>query len=60
MPQPISFNVGFEVLTAVILKNSILRDMTPYTAYYLLHAGFFLALFFDTEEGSEMFLGNVC
>jgi hypothetical protein len=29
------------------------------SAYYLLHAGFFLGLFFDPEDGGDMFLRNV-
>jgi hypothetical protein len=27
---------------------------------YLLHSGFFLSLFFDSGDGGEMFLRNVC
>jgi hypothetical protein len=27
-------------------------------AYYLLHSGFLLGLFFETEDGSDMFLQN--
>jgi hypothetical protein len=27
---------------------------------YLLHAGFLLGLFFDPEDGGDMFLRNVC
>jgi hypothetical protein len=26
------------------------------TAYYLLHAGFLLVLFFDPEDGGDLFL----
>jgi hypothetical protein len=29
------------------------------TAYYLQHANFFLGLFFDSENASDMFLRNV-
>jgi hypothetical protein len=27
---------------------------------YLLHVGFLLGLFYDTEDGGEMFFRNVC
>jgi hypothetical protein len=30
-----------------------------YFACYLLHAGFFLGLFFNPEDGSNIFLKNV-
>jgi hypothetical protein len=61
---------GFEFFTAVVMKSSIFWDITPRrklkvnrrfgsSAYYLLHAGFLRALFFDREDGGNMFLGNV-
>jgi hypothetical protein len=30
------------------------------SAYYLLHAGFLRGLFFDPDDGGDMFLRNVC
>jgi hypothetical protein len=78
---------GFEVLTTVVMTNSIFWDITPYSllkvnrcsggkcslhlqggicqasflqahfsACYLLHAGFLLGLFFNPEDGGDMFL----
>jgi hypothetical protein len=29
-------------------------------ACHLLHAGYFFGLFFDPEDGSEMFFRNIC
>jgi hypothetical protein len=29
------------------------------TAYYMLHSGFFVSVFFDPEDGSDIFLRNV-
>jgi hypothetical protein len=77
-------HAGFTVLTAVVMKSSILWDISPisplknnrrfgetYLLYiqgsrmshaknskvcYLLHAGFLLGLFFDPEDGSDIFL----
>jgi hypothetical protein len=43
---------GFEVLIAVVVKSSIFWDITPCS----LHAGFLLGLFFDHEDGGDMFL----
>jgi hypothetical protein len=59
--------VGFEVLTAVIMKSSVLWDITlcrPLEvklscACHLLHTGFLLGFFFDPEDGGDMFLRNV-
>jgi hypothetical protein len=52
-------NVGFAVVTAVVMNNSICRDMSSKLACYLLHAGFLLALFFDPEAGGDISLRNV-
>jgi hypothetical protein len=86
-------SVGFEILTAVVMKSAIFWDITPYNPLkvsqrlggtYRLHlqgrriteketgvkaggkqlcaacqAGFLLGLFFDTEDGGDMFLLNV-
>jgi hypothetical protein len=64
-------NAGFEVLTAVAMKSSIFQtNMSPpssgsknktykelawSTVCYLLHAGFLLGLFFNPEDGGDMF-----
>jgi hypothetical protein len=44
--------VGFEVLTAVVMKSSVLWKVSRF------HAGFFL-VFFDHENGGDIFLWNV-
>jgi hypothetical protein len=65
----------FEVFTAVVKKSPILWDITPYSPLkairdfrgtclkpivcYLLHAGFLLDLFFNSEDGGDMFLRNI-
>jgi hypothetical protein len=36
--------------------NFINKDFCP---CYLLHAGFFLGVFFDSEDGGDVFLRNV-
>jgi hypothetical protein len=38
-----------------------LYQVVPFVsrAYYLLHAGFLLDLFFDPEDGSDVFLRSV-
>jgi hypothetical protein len=51
--------VGFEVLTAVVMKSSIFWDITPCNRATYFHAGFLLGLFFDPEHGGDMFLRNV-
>jgi hypothetical protein len=67
-------NVGFEVLTAVIMKSTIFWDITPCRPLSqptfrrkisialiasCFHADFFLDLFFYPEDGGDMFLRNV-
>jgi hypothetical protein len=62
-------NAGVEVLTAVVIKGSVFWDITPSSglknkprknqAFCLLYAGFLLGLFFDFEDGGDMFLRNV-
>jgi hypothetical protein len=44
--------VGFEVLTAVVMKSRAL-------IVTCLHAGFLLSLLFNPEDGGDMFLRNV-
>jgi hypothetical protein len=60
--------VGYEVLTAVAMKSSIVWDITSrnplkvnrnFGGTELLHAGFFFGLFFDHEVMENMFLWNV-
>jgi hypothetical protein len=64
--------VGFEFLAAVVTKSSIVWDITACSqlkvnrrfgrtcsACCLLHAGFFLGLFFEPEYGYDIFLRNV-
>jgi hypothetical protein len=42
-------------------KNHRAADISKYgSACYLLHAGFFIGLFFDPEDGGYMFLRDVC
>jgi hypothetical protein len=51
-----------EVLTAVVLKITIFWDITPFSPLLLstcFYAGFLLVLFFDPEDGGDMFLQNV-
>jgi hypothetical protein len=61
-----SHYVGFEVLTALVMKSSLFWAITPCSPFevnqlacYLLHAGFLLGLFFDAEDGGATFLRNV-
>jgi hypothetical protein len=64
--------VGFEVLTAVVMKSTIFLDIMlcgplkvtqrfrgtypPHLLATCFHAGFLLGLFFDPEDGGDMFL----
>jgi hypothetical protein len=61
--------VGFEALTAVVLKSSIFGDIKPCSLLELnrrfgetcrlcLPPAFLLCLFFDPEDGGDMFLLN--
>jgi hypothetical protein len=50
--------VGFEVLTAVVMKNTVFWDITPRLPT-CFHAGILLGLFFEPEDGGYMFLRNV-
>jgi hypothetical protein len=56
--------VGFEVLTAVVMKSTIFWDITLCSPLKVnrrcFHAVFLLSLFFDPEDGGDMFLRNVC
>jgi hypothetical protein len=63
--------VGFEVLTEVVMKTSIFWDITPCSPLKdnrrfrgallatCFHAGFLLGLFFNPEDGGDMFLQNM-
>jgi hypothetical protein len=67
--------LGFEVLTAVVMKSAIFWDLTlcsplrvnwrvggTYSLHLLatcFHTGFLLGLFFYPEDGGDMFLRNV-
>jgi hypothetical protein len=72
------FFVGFEVLTAVVMKSIIFWDITQcsplkvnrrFGGTYRLHlqallatcfyTGFLLGLYFDPEDGGDMFVRNV-
>jgi hypothetical protein len=53
-------NVRFEVLTAVLTKISLFWNITPSLFATFFHTSFFLlGLFFDPEDGSDIFLRNV-
>jgi hypothetical protein len=47
--------VGFEVLTAMVMKSSNLWALLA-TCF---HVGFLLGLFFDPEDGGDKFLQNI-
>jgi hypothetical protein len=46
-----------EASTVLLAACGLLTWLCP--AYYLLHAAFFFGLFFDTEDGGDMFLRNI-
>jgi hypothetical protein len=61
--------VGFEVLTAAVMKSTIFWDIMPCSVLKInqrfggtyrlhIHAGFLLDLFFDPEDGCDMFFRN--
>jgi hypothetical protein len=66
--QPVKkFSIGFEVLTAVVIKISVNRRFGGRPCFHLLsllatcfEAGFSLGLFFDSEEVIDMFFRNMC
>jgi hypothetical protein len=51
-----SFEVGFEVLTVVVV------DVMPFSPVKVkqVRAGFCFGVFFDTEDGVDMFIQNIC
>jgi hypothetical protein len=51
----------FEVLIAVIMKSSVFWDIMSSRPFKTtqLYAGFLLGLFFDSENGGDIFLINV-
>jgi hypothetical protein len=55
--------VGFEVLTAVVIKSSVFWDIMQRNPLALFatcfQAGYLLGLFFESEDGGDMFLRNV-
>jgi hypothetical protein len=53
--------VGFEVFTAVVMKNIIFWDIKPcsplkFKLAICFHAGFLLGLFCDPVDGGNIFL----
>jgi hypothetical protein len=50
--------VGFEVLTAVVMKSTIFWDIKPCSPLSV-NRRFLLNLFLDPEDGGDVFLRNV-
>jgi hypothetical protein len=56
---PGTFCIGYDDLTGVVMNSSpIFCDVMPCSR--LQTAGFLLAIFFDSEDGDDMFLRNLC
>jgi hypothetical protein len=57
--------VGFEVLTAIVMKSAIFWDIMPCAQLEVtllatyFHAGILFGLFLDLEDGGDTFLRNV-
>jgi hypothetical protein len=51
--------VGFEVLIAVVMRSTVFWDIRRALLATCFYAGFLLGLFFDPEDGGDMFLRNV-
>jgi hypothetical protein len=59
--------IGFEVITGVTMKSSVLWDIAPCSPVKvnlrfgccLLHAGSLLGLLFNSEDGGDIFLRNI-
>jgi hypothetical protein len=51
-------HVGFEVLPEVVMRSTIFWDIKALIAI-CFHAGFLLGLFFDSEDGGDMFLQKI-
>jgi hypothetical protein len=53
--------IGFEVLTAVVMKSSIFWVITPCSKLLAtcFHSGLLLGLFFGPEDRGDIFLRNV-
>jgi hypothetical protein len=59
-------NSGISCCVAHLKSNIVLEEHVisifkwlAGSAYYLLHAGFLLGVFFDLENGGDMFLRNI-
>jgi hypothetical protein len=51
----VGFGVGFEVLIAVVMKSIVFCD----SRLLCFHTPIMLVLFFNPENGGDMFLRNV-
>jgi hypothetical protein len=62
---PIRSPISVTAATDRVMENAIFWDITlsillkQTSAFYLLHAGFLLGLFFDPEDEGNMFLWNI-